>query len=58
MGCGCKKKNQSVTTNSTVTIKLSESSSNLPPQEVNIMEQQVNDLVKKIEEINNELDKQ
>jgi hypothetical protein len=58
MGCGCKKKNQSVTTNSNVTIKLSESSSNLPPQEVNIMEQQVNDLVKKIEEINNELDKQ
>jgi TolA-binding protein len=58
MGCGCKKKNQATTTNSTMTVKLTEGNSNQPVQEINIMEQQVNDLVKKIEEINTELNKE
>lgn len=58
MGCGCKKKNQTTTTNSTMTVKLTEGNSTQPVQEINIMEQQVNDLVKKIEEINTELNKE
>lgn len=57
MGCGCKKKNQTTTTNSTMTVKITEGTSQ-SPQNINIMEEQVNNLVKKIEEINSELDKE
>lgn len=56
-GCGCKKKNQTTTTNSTMTVKITEGTSQ-SPQNINIMEEQVNNLVKKIEEINSELDKE
>lgn len=57
MGCGCKKKNQTTTTNSTMTVKITEGTSQ-SSQNINIMEEQVNNLVKKIEEINSELDKE
>jgi peptidoglycan hydrolase CwlO-like protein len=55
MGCGCKKRNQPVT-DAQVTVQLTEGSSSQPPQQVTIMEQQVNDLVRKIEDINNQID--
>lgn len=55
MGCGCKKKNQPVT-QSQVTVQITEGSSSQPPQQVTIMEQQVNDLVKKLEDINTQID--
>jgi hypothetical protein len=54
MGCGCKKKNQTTTTNQTVTVQLTEGNSNTPPQEVVIMEQQLDQIIKKIEEINSQ----
>jgi hypothetical protein len=53
MGCGCKKKNQPAT-NQTVTVKLTEGTSSNPPQEVVIMEQQIDQIIKKVEEINNQ----
>ena len=53
MGCGCKKRNQPVS-NPTVNIQLTESSSSTPPQEISIMEQQLDQIIKKVEEINNQ----
>jgi|688.fasta_scaffold210004_4 hypothetical protein len=53
MGCGCKKKTQS-TTNQTVSVQLTEGTSSTPPQEVVIMEQQIDQIIKKVEEINNQ----
>jgi len=51
MGCGCKKRNQPVN-NQTVNIQLTEGGST-PPQEITIMEQQLDQIIKKVEEINN-----
>lgn len=52
MGCGCKKKNVQTTTNpSPATITINESI-----QSTTTMDQQVQQLVQKIEEINNALD--
>ena len=53
MGCGCKKRNQPES-NQTVNIKLTEGSSSTPPQEISIMEKQIDQLLKKVEEINNQ----
>lgn len=53
MGCGCKKKT-TTETNQTVTVKLTEGTSGTPPQEVVIMEQQIDQIIKKVEEINNQ----
>ncbi len=53
MGCGCKKKTQP-TTNQTVSVQLTEGTSSTPPQEVVIMEQQIDQIIKKVEEINNQ----
>jgi hypothetical protein len=53
-GCGCKKKNQTVN-NQTVNVKLSEGSS---PQEVTIVEQELDQIIKKVEEINQQLNEQ
>jgi TolA-binding protein len=50
MGCSCKKKNQSVS-NQTISVQLSEGTSNSSPQEVIIMEQQIDQIIKKVEEI-------
>jgi hypothetical protein len=52
MGCGCKKRNQPVT-NQTVNVQLTEGTST-PPQEVVIMEQQIEQIIKKVQEINNQ----
>lgn len=52
MGCGCKKRNQPVN-NQTVNIQLTEGGST-PPQEITIMEQQLDQIIKKVEEINNQ----
>lgn len=52
MGCGCKKRNQPES-NQTVNIQLNEGGST-PPQEITIMEQQIDQLIKKVEEINNQ----
>jgi len=52
MGCGCKKRNQPVS-NQTVNIQLTEGGST-PPQEITIMEQQLDQIIKKVEEINNQ----
>lgn len=52
MGCGCKKRNQPVV-NQSVNIQLNEGGST-PPQEITIMEQQIDQLLKKVEEINNQ----
>jgi len=51
-GCGCKKRNQPVN-NQTVNIQLTEGSST-PPREITIMEQQLDQIIKKVEEINNQ----
>ncbi len=51
MSCGCKKKNQTVN-NQTINIKLSEGTSVTPPQEIIITEQQIDRIIKKVEEIN------
>lgn len=53
MGCGCKKRNQPET-NQTVNVRLTEGSSSTPPQEISIMEQQIDQIIKKVEEINNQ----
>jgi TolA-binding protein len=53
MGCGCKKRNQPVS-NQSVNIQLTEGSSSTPPQEITIMEQQLDQIIKKVEEINNQ----
>jgi hypothetical protein len=50
MGCSCKKKNQSIS-NQTITVQLSEGTSNSSPQEVTIMEHQIDHIIKKVEEI-------
>lgn len=50
MGCGCKKRNQP-SNNQTVTVQLTEGTSTSPPQEVIIMEQQIDQIIKKVEEI-------
>jgi ribosomal protein S15P/S13E len=55
MGCGCKKKNNQTTTTSTNTVVIKEGTTQT--QQINVMEQQVDLLVKKIEEINNNLEK-
>jgi hypothetical protein len=56
MGCGCKKKNNTPQVgNSTVTIQLTEGSNQIQ-QQTNLMEKQVGELIKKIEEINDTLD--
>ena len=52
MGCGCKKRNQPVS-NQMVNIQLTEGGST-PPQEITIMEQQLDQIIKKVEEINNQ----
>jgi hypothetical protein len=56
-GCGCKKKNQqTVTDNNTVTVQNQTSLNDV--QQINLIdEQQVDLLVKKIELINNSLEK-
>lgn len=53
MGCGCKKKT-TTETNQTVNVKLVEGSTVVPTQEVVIMEQQIDQIIKKVEEINNQ----
>jgi Txe/YoeB family toxin of Txe-Axe toxin-antitoxin module len=56
MGCGCKKRNNTQTVgNSTVTIQLTEGANQIQQQN-SLMERQVEELVKKIEEINDTLD--
>ena len=52
MGCGCKKRNQPVS-NQTVNIQLTEGGL-MSPQEITIMEQQLDQIIKKVEEINNQ----
>jgi Txe/YoeB family toxin of Txe-Axe toxin-antitoxin module len=55
-GCGCKKKNnQPNVGSSTVTIQLTEGNNQIQQQN-SLMERQVEELVKKIEEINDTLD--
>lgn len=49
-GCGCKNKKQSVN-NQSVTVKLKETNSNGSPQDVIIMEEQIDQIIKKVEEI-------
>lgn len=56
MGCGCKKKNNPHPIgNSTVTIQMTEGTNQIQ-QQSSLMEKQVEQLVKKIEEINDTLD--
>jgi hypothetical protein len=49
-GCGCKKKNQT-TNNQTINVSFSEPSTNHEPQNVTIIEQHVDQIIKKVEEI-------
>lgn len=53
MGCGCKKRNQTES-NQTVNIQISEGNGSQPPQEITIMEQQIDQIIKKVEELNNQ----
>lgn len=55
-GCGCKKRNnnQPNVGSSQVTIQVNEGTNQ--PQQINIMERQVDELIKKIEEISDTLD--
>jgi TolA-binding protein len=53
-GCGCKKKNQTVN-NQTVNVKLTEGSS---LQEVTIMEQQLEQIIEKVEELNQQINEE
>lgn len=56
MGCGCKKRNQTPVQPSN-NVVMTESQSTTTTQEINLIDQQqVELLVKKIEEINNSLD--
>lgn len=50
MGCSCKKRNQTVKNNST-TININEGSTNMSPQQVIIVDEHVDKIIKKIEEI-------
>jgi len=52
MSCGCKKRNAEMN-NQMVNVQLDESSST-PPQQITIMEKQINEIIDKIEELNNE----
>jgi hypothetical protein len=53
MGCGCKKKNQPIS-NQTVNIQLTEGTTT-KTQEVVIMEEQIDQIIKKVEEISQQI---
>jgi TolA-binding protein len=52
MSCGCKKRNAEMN-NQMVNVQLDESSST-PPQQITIMEKQINEIIDKIEELTDE----
>jgi hypothetical protein len=52
MGCGCKKRNEE-TNNQVVNVQL-DGTNMVPPQQITIMEKQINEIIDKIEEITNE----
>jgi len=49
-GCGCKKNNQAVN-NQTITVQLTEGNTNSSPQEITVMDKQINEIIDKIEEL-------
>lgn len=51
-GCGCKKRNEEMN-NQVVNVQL-DGSNMTPPQQITIMEKQINEIIDKIEELNNE----
>jgi TolA-binding protein len=51
-GCGCKKRNEEMN-NQVVNVQL-DGSNMTPPQQITIMEKQINEIFDKIEELNNE----
>jgi|APGre2960657373_1045057.scaffolds.fasta_scaffold195603_2 hypothetical protein len=52
MGCGCKKRNEE-TNNQVVNVQL-DGTNMVPPQQITIMEKQINEIIDKIEEMTNE----
>jgi len=50
-GCGCKKRNEEMN-NQVVNVQL-DGSNMTPPQQITIMEKQINEIIDKIEELNN-----
>ena len=52
MGCGCKKRNEE-TNNQVVNVQL-DGPNMVPPQQITIMEKQINEIIDKIEEMTNE----
>ena len=52
MGCGCKKRNEE--TNNQVVIVQLDGTNMVPPQQITIMEKQINEIIDKIEEMTNE----
>jgi hypothetical protein len=57
MGCSCKKKNQTVS-NQTINIQVSESPSTTSNQEVTIESSQLEQIIKKVEDINRQIDEE
>ncbi len=51
-GCGCKKRNEE-TNNQVVNVQL-DGTNMVPPQQITIMEKQINEIIDKIEEMTNE----